>query len=359
MTFSKPRVVKVRYRGADVDALIFAGGYDTNKDSTPTDEDGSRGADAEGNAIYVVNARTGGLIWKATHGATTGTVDNTQYRHTAMLYSIPSEVTVLDSDRNGIVDRLYVGDMRGQIWRADLPEGDDPTALTHRRDNWSVSLLANLSGAADAYDRRFFHRPDVIQTRDGNGPYDAIVIASGDRANPLESTDLNQLYVIKDRNVVSGKPPGLTLRNSDLTDVSTCTTTCTSLTYDYGWKMDLAAPGEKGLSSPLVTNGKIFLTTYVPNVGGGNSCAPAEGSGNIYVVQLADGSESFAGSRTMEIGPGIPASPIALSGDLVLLPGKGLGTVVDAGINSNGKLVNIDGRNVWRLFWRAAGKDKI
>ena len=37
-----------------------------------------------------------------------------------MKYSIPSDITRLDSDGDGKVDRLYVGDTGGRVWRFDI-----------------------------------------------------------------------------------------------------------------------------------------------------------------------------------------------------------------------------------------------
>lgn len=360
-TFSTPRVGKVRYGGNTVDTLIFAGGYDTNKDSTATDSDGNRGSDSEGNAIYVVNATTGALIWKAVYGSAASASSNYQYTHPNLRYSIPSTVTTLDSNRNGITDRVYVGDTGGQVWRVDLPEGDLATDTNHRFNNWSITLLATLSDTAESDDMRFFHAPDVVQTQEDDGTYyDAIILASGDRANPLETADENHLYMIKDRFVLSGTPPTVTIDDSDLTDVTNCASPCTGLTYDYGWRMQLTDVGEKGLSSPLVSNGNIFFTSYTPYASGGNSCAPREGNGNLYLMNLSDGSESFTNSRHIDIGPGIPASPIALNGDTVLLPGTGLQNLPpNSPFSGSDNLIQVGGRSMWLLYWRESGSDTL
>ena len=360
-TFSTPRVSKVRYGGVTRDVLIFAGGYDTNKDATAIDDDGSRAADTEGNAIYIVNAANGSLIWKAVYGATNAAVSNSRYGHPNLNYSIPSTVTTLDSNRNGITDRLYVGDTGGQIWRVDLPEGDVSSDSNHRLNEWSISVLADVSDSAEKDDRRFFHAPDVVQTQESDGSYyDAIVLASGDRANPLETTDENYLYLIKDKAVVSGSPASTVMDDGDLTDVTSCATACTGLTYDNGWKMAFSDVGEKGLSSPLVSNGVVFFTSYTPYVSGGSSCAPREGNGNLYLMSLADGSESFANSRHMDIGPGIPASPIALNGETILLPGIGLSNIpADSPFSGSDNLIQVGGRSMWLLYWHETGSDSL
>lgn len=361
LTFSTPKVGKVRYGGTDYDVIIFAGGYDTNKDSAGTDPDGSRGADSEGNAIYVVNANTGALIWKVKYGATTGSVSNTEYQHASMQFSIPSEVATLDSNHNGVIDRLYVGDTGGLVWRVDLPEGNNTSATDHRANYWKATVLADLSDSLDTQDVRFFHRPEIVQTKDSAGvEYDAVVLNSGDRANPLETDDTNYLYVIKDTYVVSGNAPTATIDDGDLADVSACATSCTGLDYSKGWKMELASNGEKGLSTPLVSGGKIFNTTYVPAGGASSSCAPAEGNGKIYITNLNDGTEAFSGSRGIEIGPGIPASPIALSGDLVLLPGTGLDNLpTGLDITGNGQLIKFSNKSMWILYWHHTGNDSL
>ncbi len=359
-TFSTPKVVKIRYDGIDRDVLIFAGGYDTNKDGTPLDSDGSRSADSEGNAIFIVDISNGELLWKVTDGASTEAVSNNVYTHSSMDYSIPSDVATLDADRNGIVDRLYVGDTGGNVWRVDLPEGG-ANSTDHRRLSWKATILADLSDSAENEDRRFFHRPDIVQTRSSNGiAYDAVIIGSGDRANPLETVDDNALFVIKDTSVISGRPSATPIDDDSLTDVTLCATSCTGLDYQYGWKMELTNSGEKGLSSPLVSNGKIFFTSYSPNVGGGNTCAPAEGSGSLYIVDLGDGAASFDGSRGTSLGPGIPASAISLSGGQILVPGTGVEDPPEgSGISSSGNLVNVEGSPAWILYWNDSGKDSL
>ncbi len=351
-TFSKPKIGKVRYGGADVDVMIFAGGYDMNKDGTLVDADGARGSDSMGNAVYIINARTGDLIWKVTAGGTAGGQNNSLYHHPYMRFGIPSEIAPLDANRNGIIDRLYVGDMGGLVWRIDLPEGNSSEDGDHRLNNWEANVLAVLSDTPEADDRRFFHAPDVVQTSDSTGDYDAVIIASGDRANPLETTDNNKVYVLKDRAITSGSP-GSTIAASSLTDVDSCSDPCN---VTNGWFKDLSSTGEKGLSSPLVANGDIYFTSYVPASSGG-SCAPAEGSGNLYVLNLSDGDESFANSAGMDIGPGIPSPVIALSGGTILVPGLGIQDVNNP--NQYNRLVDIDGQSVWKLYWRSTGKDKL
>ena len=75
LTFSTPVVGKVNYSGSPVDVLIFAGGYNggwTDDFTARRGKDLNADDDSIGNAIYIVNARTGELVWKAVRGETGG-----------------------------------------------------------------------------------------------------------------------------------------------------------------------------------------------------------------------------------------------------------------------------------------------
>jgi type IV pilus assembly protein PilY1 len=129
-TFSNPRVGLVKTPSGPRPAVMFAGGYDTNKDKR-----GSVGTDdSEGNALFVVDAVTGSLIWKARRGA--GGAGSKVFEHPRLTDSIPSTLTVADMDGDGYTDRMVVGDTGGNIWRADI--GGDDTS------KWKLSLLASV-----------------------------------------------------------------------------------------------------------------------------------------------------------------------------------------------------------------------
>lgn len=59
-----------------------------------------------------------------------------------------------------------------------------------------------------------------------------------------------------------------------------------------GWYIDLdASVGEKGMAKPLIFAGEAFYTTYIPPDPNSDvlSCAPDEGTGLLYHVNIADG----------------------------------------------------------------------
>src|SRR5690606_34786041 len=94
------------------------------------------------------------------HGGKTGTHKRFDSVGRSMDYSIPSDVRVIDLDGNGFADRMYVGDMGGQVWRFDIANGETATNLV------TGGVIAQL-GAAPSADpdladtRRFYYAPDV------------------------------------------------------------------------------------------------------------------------------------------------------------------------------------------------------
>jgi type IV pilus assembly protein PilY1 len=309
LTFSTPSLGYMNYDGnGPKPVLVFGGGYDTNKDTRNT----SPGTDdSEGNAIFIVDAIDGSLVWKAVHsGSMTYSPDGTPnvFEHTELVDSIPSKVAAVDTTSDGLIDRLYVGDTGGNLWRADVVSIDGQD----NRENWSLSKLAELGRHANSgkeNDRRFFHMPDVVKSSDGNGAFDAVIIGSGDRANPLDlaigsSEPQNWFYVIKDRatssvGTLSGVQPVTTEQHDDLADLSdncfqdislTCTATQTA-NLQNGWRIGLeAGEGEKALAKPLTFSNTIFFTSFVPPDTSGTSCTPSEGEGMLYAVNLQDAS---------------------------------------------------------------------
>ena len=350
-TFSNPRVGLVRTPTGPRPVVMFAGGYDMNKDT--------RGAvgtdDSEGNAIYVVDAETGALIWKAREGsAGSGRV----FEHPDLVDSIPSTLSVADTDGDGFTDRIVVGDTGGNIWRADI-QGADVA-------NWKLTLLASVGrhapGASGiATDRRFFHRPDLVPSKDGNGLFDGVVIGSGNRADPLDKggATSNYTYMIKDRHTAPGSGVNTGLQHGDFGDVtSNCLQTggpC-AVNLTKGWRLNLEEPGEKVLATALTIAGRVFFTTYLPHSGtGATACAPSEGAGRLYAVGLQD-ARAVNNYDTSDDDPGNPDEPSTKNDRSVELQSLGIpAEVVSVPPNKilrpDLQIDNIDVTTRWRTYW--------
>ena len=270
--------------------LILSGGYDRDKDNNDPGTD-----DDIGNAIYIIDAQTGDLVWKATGSGSSGT---DTYVNAAMVDSFPATATPVDSSGNGLIDQIYVGDTGGSVWRLDL-HGND-------RSNWQATKIMNLGRHYQndlTNDRRFFHAADVVPARDANGRFMAVVIGSGNRAHPLQIHTTDMMFMYKDRD--SGAPlesfTALTPNELfDATDncIQEVGVDCSSTELaklSNGWKMDLVVEGEKNLASPLTLRGTVYFSTYVPATSTSDllACGPAEGSGFEYAISLQDASATI------------------------------------------------------------------
>lgn len=373
LTFSTPRIARLDLgEAAPTPVLIFAGGYHGGWNGEErVGKDAGDKADTSGNAVYVVHADTGALLWRAVgpgHEPLARAGDDLLFVPD-LTDSIPSPLTVIDADRNGVEDRAYVGDSGGKVWRLDLDEHRQlelaPGAAVFGR--WRLRLLASLGGTGTA-DRRFFHAPDVVQSRDALGDYDGVVIASGNRAAPTETGVQDYAYLLKDRGTAGatapdGAPPVVALTQVQLADVGdSCRVEepsgCGTGELSAGWKLALRGSGEKGLSTPVVSNGSIVFTSYVPAASNGQACSLPLGRSRTYKLALRDGTSRMAPVGNLqsqqapvpyrELGPGLRGSVIPLRNGL-LLPGNG---------GAYEQLLTSPGPTTWRAYWRQEGVDE-
>ncbi|MFV0477102.1 MAG: pilus assembly protein [Parahaliea sp.] len=357
LSFSTPVVGKVQFEQQARDVLIFAAGYYggwTPDYTGRIGKDAGRGRDLKGNAIYIVDANTGALIWKAVHGPT-GERSERHYAHADMVHSIPSQPAVMRNDA-GIIHRLYVGDSGGGLWRVDLPPGN---AVQQRREHWFVSKIADLAEASAEGDLRFFHAPDLLRSKNSAGrAFDGLLIASGNRADPLEQQVKNQLFYIRDYHIVSGDRQVQSrpvLQPEDLDSAGHCglaADACQPGTGN-GWRLAFLQPGEKALSSPLAENGKVYLSTYMPPTESAD-CGGGSGHSQLYVLQLGSG-EAVYQQAFFDLGAGMAPGPL-LTPRGIWLPAV---DDLPAPEDSAGPFIPLRGALRFRLYWREPGVDKI
>ncbi|MGJ8681985.1 PilC/PilY family type IV pilus protein [Paraglaciecola sp.] len=286
-TWSKPTVTKIRVGATSKTVLIFGGGYDEDQDSKLL-----RSADTVGNAVYIVDADTGSLIWSSSKtGADLNLAD--------MQYSIPARISVIDRENDGFADHMYVADTGGQLFRLDIHNGESVSDLV------TGGLLADFGGNTEASNRRFYYGPDVSEVSLADEHYYAVAVGSGYRAHPLNTTIEDHFYMIKDKGVfevdVNGfnTLPSMPYTLTDLYDAtdhlltSSNTTTKELEALEFatkeGWMIKLTTGGEKVLASPLILDYQIVFTTYLPASASSSSCAPPTGNSRAYLVQLING----------------------------------------------------------------------
>ena len=220
--WSKPTKARIRTSNAasdkGLDVLVFGGGYDMCYENEgfqvgvtdPTLKTCSNKSSVKGNAVYIVNARTGALIWSAS-SATSATTSVP-----SMTNSVVAGVTTLDRDNDGFMDHLYFADLGGQVFRADFTNAGFVKPVTSGTATAETSfsntrvtrvLQPAYSGTDTKYNHRFYERPVVSFYRNStSGSLFALVnVISGDRSSPLSKirdlSKADRLYGIMDTDV--------------------------------------------------------------------------------------------------------------------------------------------------------------
>jgi type IV pilus assembly protein PilY1 len=270
--------------------LVIGGGYDTAEENpTYTTQD------TVGMGLYMLDAVSGAVLWSA---GLTGSGADLQLAR--MDHAIASDVAVLDTNGDGYADRMYVGDLAGQLWRFDITNGNSRANLV------AGGVIASLGAHDDAVKtlaatRRFYSVPDVaLVEKKGSPTYMNLAIGSGYRGHPLNISMQDRLYAVRDYKpftaLTQAQYDALTVvHDGDLTDI-TASVAPTIPSGSPGWKLLLDMPssswiGEKVLSSASTFNNEVLFTTYTPGGGGGTvSCQPTIGTNKFYAISVFDGS---------------------------------------------------------------------
>ncbi len=233
---------------------------------------------------------------------------------------MPAVLTVLDRNNDGFFDRIYANDTKGNVWRIDIDDANP--------SNWVSYKIASLGGSgADA--RKFLNKPDVVF----GANFDAVLVGSGDREHPFDTSITNRFYMLKDPKV--GLTGGLfcgsvgserTCVESDLADATSNPFQNTTLpTTVNGWFLTLDS-GEKVVGSPVTAFGTVFFGTNKPTPPAPGVCSSNLGEARLYSINYTNGAatidiDSNALINTLDRfkkleGGGFPPSPISARVDV-------------------------------------------
>jgi len=218
------------------DVIIFGGGYDECYEDPTFRLDASDNAFencnkkmADGNAVYMADAKTGEVIWSIS-GRSSG-ASGKHIQVPEMKHSVVGKITTLDRDDDGMIDHLYFGDLGGQLFRVDLRNGQAISGSTGI-NNFTRRIVKVLDGNSGTLvekglQRRFYGQPSVSFYKDNSVLFALVNIASGDRSNPISRlrndipNESDRLFGIIDRDVTSpglyGEDASVTLATQNLT----------------------------------------------------------------------------------------------------------------------------------------------
>jgi len=144
-SFAKAKIVQMRLLNSSGDpenrwVVVLAGGFAFN------DEDKN---DSKGKSVFIVDASTGELIWMIGYDkgglAESGTLIDTTpdttdaKKHLTSSeyfnYSIPSAISTVDINNDGVIDSIYFGNKAGHLFKLNVANPDT--------DKWTTNILYN------------------------------------------------------------------------------------------------------------------------------------------------------------------------------------------------------------------------
>lgn len=358
--WSTPKLGRVNINGASQNpqklVLVFGGGYDEAEDTLSY-----RTTSSHGNGVFMVDAIKGTVLWQQTYSTDANSAFN------KMTHAIPSDIATLDTNSDGFTDRMYVGDMAGQLWRFDIINGQPSNTLV--RGGVIASLGGKEDPTSDANNRTLYNEPDVSYMTVLNGSnYYNIAIGSGDRGLPKSNTvTQDRFYGIRDyylrAHTQTEYDEMVPIEDADLTTVNG--TTAYTSTTGPGWKL-LMSTAEKVLSQSITLNGVTSFTTYIPGATA-SSCTVGSGKARSYTISVS-GKKYFSSLYETFDTTGLPSKITILDEDKIV---RTDGTSSSSSSSSNSSESNqgtclsgvtilsqcVDFGAKVKTFWRDAGAD--
>jgi type IV pilus assembly protein PilY1 len=293
-SWGEPHFCKLKNGSFGANAIILPGGYDSGNQDTETP---FATGDTSGMAVYAVDAGSGSLLSSLLK------FTNTTTNMSTMIWSIV-DLMCFDSDGDGYTDKIYAGDMGGQLFAM---RGYANGA------QWTGRKLLQSGGInPEEQGLKFFCAPDAamqgFQYKDGANierysVWDYVYAGTGDREHPNLTTKENRFYAVRNKDdgvVVTETNPkfrDVTYYSTGYADPhgigylksSDCQGWFIRLGYEFGEHRRI---GEKVVSSPLVFGGIVYFTTFMPgtSAGGGDMCVVADaGEGFLYGVDYLTG----------------------------------------------------------------------
>ena len=264
LAVSEPVVARLSIAGSGQSAhawvVFLAGGYDGRFES-PT-----AGGEGTGGKLLIADAETGQLLWSAG--------DDEAELPVTGLASVAAAPRLLDLNGDGEVDRVYVLDVIGNLWRMELQSGRsaDTLGTAHR--------LAHLATEG----RRFHYTPDASLLRSGATSFLAIAFGSGSRMRPRDESPEDAVHVVLDGLV---GPPA---RDLGIDDLHVATGSRYEVPPDApGWILRLNGhgAGEKVAGTTSTFDHVLRFQTYEPlPLDPAEPCGPPRSVSRRYALDI-------------------------------------------------------------------------
>lgn len=249
----KVRALAVNYDGIERLAVLTGAGYDPLYSASHERPQQA----SKGNAVYLIDAATGGLLWKVSYDLSENITDQGVAKP-AIKHAFAASPT-LNKQRN----TALLADMGGQIWQLFLPmcAGEQCLNLQFKQQHWQLRHLANTLDTQTG-----FYYPAVFWQNKGQ-EYIAAITGSAKQAHLSDST----LFFFASSN------------NEVNLDQLNRLEQCENAACAQGWKYQLAE-SERPHSELLIQDNSLYLLTYQEQI---QSCTFVPDSYRLYRFKLS------------------------------------------------------------------------
>ncbi len=288
------------------------------------------GAANSGKGFFIVDLYDGAVLWSYTR-ADNSALDN----------PMPAPPAIVDTDNDGFIDTVYIGDLGSNMWRFKFCL--DADAASCGTTNWTGGRLFEANSSS------------------GNRPiYTSVAVAmgsiwvywgTGDKTDPTNPSAQEKFIALRDDDRSTSRTisnlQNITSEGSVYNDPS-----------KQGYYLNLAGQGEKMLADPTVFGGVVYFTTFTPPQGN-NPCEQG-GTAKLYGLNYQTGGGALPTSgtpRSMDVGTGIASAPVvSLKPAGSTIPDLYVTTSGGGGTGSQTARVPIDPPSVANrtnmLYWR-------
>ena len=267
-TWSVPAIGKIMKNGEPTWVAFVGSGYDNNSDHRT------------GNRFYAIDLETGQQFWLFNAGEVK-TKDELGWN---IKNTIPCSPSTVDIDEDGFVDRVYVGDLDGRLWKIDV------SREFRRSQDWQAEVIYE-----DHHNYPIISKPAVWINAASETPVPRIYFGTGgdDRA----PDDVTYSFIA----LQDGVTPEIEWFIGDARE----------LNLNEGQDRGDLGVGEKVWADPKIADYIVYFSTLTGSIESVDPCESLAGVGKLYARYIISKAGTTIGSTAFRTAAG-PAEALNL-----------------------------------------------
>lgn len=280
-TWSVPAIGRINHSGTIRWAAFMGSGYDNDP-----------AGDIAGRNFYVVRIDTGAIIRTrqvSQVNSANFSGGRRDHRYTNIMAAIPGSPTAVDTNKDGLVDRVYFGDLDGRLYRLDM-SGSNPS-------NWNIDAIYT-----DYLNFPIITKPAVWLDPYAGSPHPRIYFGTGGHERGLGTYNPNDdELATRDFSFVALVDEG---GNNVWPEWYLGNPTVLSMSADL--RVGELGTGSKVWADPVVADGIVYFSTLRGSIEAVNPCINLGEAGRLYARYVRMTSSIPAGGTAFKTAEGAP-----------------------------------------------------